>query len=146
MPLNKKPRKRPKFYADENVFPESISFLRSKKVNILHFVKDLKLSGRDDIFHWERAKQDQRILLTLDRDFLNNRLFPLRQTWGTIVIVVPPPVTNSRVNLLLVKLLPIFRLNGREFFRKKKFIVSADKLIAWETDSSGKLTSNNIEW
>jgi len=146
MPLNKKPHKRPKFYADENVFPESVSFLRSKKVNILHSVKDLKLSGRDDIFHWERVKQNRWILVTLDRDFLNNRLFPLRQTWGTIVIMVPPPVTSSRVNSLLVKLLPILRLNGREFFKKKKVIVSADKLIVWETDSSGKVISNNIEW
>lgn len=72
MPLNKKPHKRPRFYADENIFPESVSFLRSKKVNILHVVSDLEFGGKNDTFHWKWANKYQRVLLTLDRDFLNN--------------------------------------------------------------------------
>jgi predicted nuclease of predicted toxin-antitoxin system len=144
MPLNKKAHKRPRFYADENVFPESINFLRSKKINVLHAVKDLNFGGKDDTFHWESANKYQRVLLTLDRDFLNNRLFPLRQTWGTIIIVVPPPVTDSKINIVLEKMLPILKLQNKEYYHCKKIIANLDTMTIQTLNRSGRINSEII--
>ncbi|MBI5356588.1 DUF5615 family PIN-like protein [Candidatus Collierbacteria bacterium] len=146
MPLNKKPHKRPKIYADENVFPESVSFLRSKKINILHAVKDLDFGGKDDVFHWELANKYQRILLTLDRDFLNNRLFPLRQSWGAIIIIVPPPVTSSKVNAILVKMVSLLKLQNREYFHFKKIITYPKIMTIQTSNRSGIISSETVDW
>jgi predicted nuclease of predicted toxin-antitoxin system len=77
--------RRARLYADEMVEDEAIGFLRSNKVNV-QSARELDFAGRGDSFHVSHALRTKRFLLTKDRDFLNDRKFPLNHIPGIIVI------------------------------------------------------------
>lgn len=146
MPPTKKKSKKPRFYADENFFLESVKFLKSKGFNIVHAVEDLDYAGRDDKFHFDQADQNQRIFLTLDPDFLSNTSFPLRKTAGVIIIVVPPKITDSKINAVLTKLILLFRQSGQVFFKHKKVRATSTQITIWELDRSGKVIKEILKY
>lgn len=146
MRTGKPSHKKPRFYADENIFPGCVSFLRSKKVRITHAVTGHQFSGKDDNFHWKWTCQHNEILLTLDKDFLNNHAYPSRDSPGVIVLMVPPPVIDSKVNIVLEKMLPMLRLQNKEYFRNKKIIANLDKITIQTLSRSGKINLEIVNW
>ncbi len=72
------------FYADHNLDEAIVLVL----VHLGYDVETAREVGADrqsDEFHFKRAFQQKRILLTQDKDYLNNELFPLSQTRGVFV-------------------------------------------------------------
>ena len=86
--LKTKKLKAPRLYADENIPRQTVEYLRSKKIPVVHAVTDKNFSGRDDEFHFNYAVKNHYVLLTLDIDFLNRYKFPLRRNFGLIVIMI----------------------------------------------------------
>lgn len=117
-----------------------------KKIRITHAVVDHQFSGKDDDFHWKWTCQHGEILLTLDKDFLNNRAYPSRNSSGAIVLMVPPPVTDSKVNIILGKMLPILKLQNREYFYCKKIIANLTRMTIQTSSRSGGFTSETVDW
>jgi predicted nuclease of predicted toxin-antitoxin system len=76
---------KPRFYADEN-FPESVVAI------ILHMggraitARELHQLGKPDEDHAAYALKHGYVLLTCDRDFLNERRFPLVHSPATVVL------------------------------------------------------------
>jgi len=67
---------KPRFYADEN-FPErAIEVLRGWNFDVLTAI-DADKKGHPDENHLAEARRLGRVLLTCDRDYLNERRFPL---------------------------------------------------------------------
>ncbi len=67
---------KPRFYADEN-FPESATtILRRLKADVLT-VHDTRRRRHPDENHTAEALRLRRVLITCDRDYLNERRFPL---------------------------------------------------------------------
>jgi hypothetical protein len=69
-------RARPRFYADENFPSVAIQILRQLGADVLT-VHDARLRRHPDENHVAAALRLGRILITCDRDYLNDRRFPL---------------------------------------------------------------------
>ena len=69
-------RAKPRFYADENFPSVAIKILRRLGADVLT-VHDTRLRGHPDENHISEALRLGRILITCDRDYLDERCFPL---------------------------------------------------------------------
>jgi hypothetical protein len=69
-------RAKPRFYADENFPPRATSILRGMGADVLT-VQEARTRGHPDENHMAQARKLGRVLITCDRDYLNERRFPL---------------------------------------------------------------------
>ena len=69
-------RAKPRFYADENFPSVAIKILRRLGADVLT-VRDVHRRGHPDENHTAEALRLGRILITCDRDYLDDRRFPL---------------------------------------------------------------------
>jgi hypothetical protein len=81
---------RPRVYADANVPLGTIGFMREKLGwDVLSVIEHDDLRRARDIEHYRLARQLGRTLVTLDRDYLDDRQFPPDESAGVIVFCVP---------------------------------------------------------
>ena len=81
---------RPRVYADANVPSGLVSFMRETlKWDVLFVMEHPDLRRARDIEHYRLARQLRRTLITLDRDYLDDRLFPPQQGSGVLVVAAP---------------------------------------------------------
>ena len=81
---------RPRIYADANVPAGIVSFMRDKlKWDVLFVMDQPDLRRARDIEHFRLARQLRRTLVTLDRDYLDDREFPPAESSGVLVIAAP---------------------------------------------------------
>lgn len=69
-------RAKARFYADENFPPKAVEILRKMGAQV-RTAHEEGLAGREDEDHAAFARKHGLILLSCDRDFLNERRFPL---------------------------------------------------------------------
>jgi hypothetical protein len=80
----------PRVYADANMPNGVVGFMRGKlHWDVLFVLEHEDLRRARDIEHFRLARQLGRTLVTLDRDYLNDRLFPPEEGAGVIVFCVP---------------------------------------------------------
>ena len=80
----------PRVYADANLPNGVIAFMRERLGwDVLFVVEHDDLRRARDIEHFRLARQLGRTLVTLDRDYLDDRLFPPEEGAGVIVFSVP---------------------------------------------------------
>lgn len=81
---------RPRVYADANVPAGLVSFMRTKlNWDVLFVLDHPDLRRARDIEHFRLARQLRRTLITLDRDYLDDRGFPPDRGAGVLVIAAP---------------------------------------------------------
>ena len=81
---------RPRVYADANVPSGLVSFMRETlKWDVLFVMEHPDLRRARDIEHYRLARQLRRTLITLDRDYLDDRVFPPQQGSGVLVVAAP---------------------------------------------------------
>lgn len=81
---------RPRVYADANVPAGLVSFMRTKlNWDVLFVLDHPDLRRARDIEHFRLARQLRRTLITLDRDYLDDRKFPPDSGAGVLVIAAP---------------------------------------------------------
>lgn len=101
----------PRVYADANVPAGLVSFMRRRlSWDVLFVLEHDDLRRAPDHEHYRLARQWRRTLLTLDRDYFNDRRFPPDASGGVIVVSAP----DERA---LAKLL---RRLDRLLFRKRQ--------------------------
>jgi len=101
----------PRVYADANIPAGLVGFMRlTLRWDVLFVIEHADLRRARDIEHFRLARQLRRTLVTLDRDYLNDRQFPPAETTGVLVISAP----NERgLQKLLKRLdLELFRGGG----------------------------------
>jgi hypothetical protein len=80
----------PRVYADANVPSGVVGFMREKlRWDVLFVIEHDDLRRARDIEHYRLARQLGRTLVTLDRDYLDDRAFPPEEGAGVIVFCVP---------------------------------------------------------
>jgi hypothetical protein len=80
----------PRVYADANVPAGLVAFLRTRlHWDVLAVVEHDDLRRLPDAEHFRLAAQLRRTLLTLDRDYLDDRAFPPAATAGVLVVSAP---------------------------------------------------------
>jgi len=77
-------KKKPRFYADEDFPPQAVEFIREVGLNVLT-AEEAGKRGHPDENQLAEAKRQGRILLSCDRDFLNERRFPIIKS-STLVV------------------------------------------------------------
>jgi hypothetical protein len=80
----------PRVYADANIPLGVIQFMRERLAwDVLFVLEHEDLRRARDIEHYRLARQLGRTLVTLDRDYLDDRAFPPEEGAGVIVFSVP---------------------------------------------------------
>jgi hypothetical protein len=81
---------KPRIYADANVPAGLVAFMRSSLGwDVLFVLEDAELRRAPDTRHFQLAQQLRRTLITLDRDYLDDRRFPPAESGGVLVIQAP---------------------------------------------------------
>lgn len=80
----------PRVYADANVPAGVVNFMRTVlRWDVLFVVEHDDLRRAPDIEHFRLARQLRRTLVTMDRDYLDDRVFPPAETAGVVVLSAP---------------------------------------------------------
>jgi predicted nuclease of predicted toxin-antitoxin system len=80
----------PLVYADANVPAPLVTFMRQRlRWDVLHVVDEPEWRRATDVAHFHRARDLRRTLVTLDRDFLEDRRFPPVDSPGVVVLWAP---------------------------------------------------------
>ena len=81
---------RPRIYADANV-PAGLVVHRRTRLHwdVLFVVEEDELRRAPDVRHYQLAQQLRRTLVTMDRDYLDDRRFPPAASGGVLVIQAP---------------------------------------------------------
>ena len=81
---------RPRIYADANVPAGVVAFMRhGLGWDVLFVVEDEDLRRAPDMKHYRLAQQLRRTLITMDRDYLDDRRFPPEGGAGVLVVHAP---------------------------------------------------------
>jgi hypothetical protein len=81
---------RPRIYADANVPSGLVAHMRVRlHWDVLFVLEEADLRRASDVKHYQLAQQLRRTLVTLDRDYLDDRRFPLDGCGGVLVIQAP---------------------------------------------------------
>ncbi|MBI4265082.1 MAG: DUF5615 family PIN-like protein [Acidobacteria bacterium] len=89
----------PRLYVDANVPAGLVAFMRTRlRWDVLFVIEHDELRRARDGEHFRLARQWRRTLLTLDRDYLDDRRFPPAESGG--VLVLTAPVEGAYVALL----------------------------------------------
>jgi hypothetical protein len=81
---------RPRVYADANVPAGIVAYLRERlRWDVLFVMDHPDLRRARDAEHYRLARQLRRTLVTLDRDYLDDRKFPPALGAGVLVLAAP---------------------------------------------------------
>ena len=81
---------RPRIYADANVPAGLVAYMRTVlDWDVLFVIEEPELRRASDVKHYRLAYQLRRTLITMDRDYLDDRRFPPAETSGVLVIQAP---------------------------------------------------------
>jgi uncharacterized protein DUF5615 len=80
----------PRIYADANVPAGIVAYMRGRlRWDVLFVLEEDDLRRAPDLRHYQLAQQLRRTLVTMDRDYLDDRRFPMAQSGGVLVIHAP---------------------------------------------------------
>jgi hypothetical protein len=123
---------RPRIYADANVPVGLVAFMRARlQWDVLHVLEDPELRRAPDSRHYQLAKQLRRTLVTLDRDYLDDRRYPPEETSGVLVIDAP---NERELSQLLQRL------------DRALFVVEADDAAAAPLPLVGQKLHVHTDW
>ena len=90
---------RPRIYVDANVPAGLVEYMRTTlQWDVLFVIEHDDLRRARDGDHYRLARQLRRTLITLDRDYLDDRHFPAAESGG--VLVLTAPAEGGFINLL----------------------------------------------
>jgi hypothetical protein len=80
----------PRIYADANVPAGIVAHMRVRlRWDVLFVLEENDLRRAPDVKHYQLAEQLRRTLVTMDRDYLDDRRFPPALSGGVLVIHAP---------------------------------------------------------
>jgi len=80
----------PRIYADANIPAGIVAHMRTRlRWDVLFVVEEDELRRAPDVKHYELARKLRRTLVTMDRDYLDDRRFPPDLSGGVLVINAP---------------------------------------------------------
>ena len=80
----------PRIYADANVPAGIVAYMRARLGwDVLFVLEDDALRRAPDVKHYALAGQLRRTLVTMDRDYLDDRRFPPAEGGGVLVVNAP---------------------------------------------------------
>jgi predicted nuclease of predicted toxin-antitoxin system len=119
----------PRLYVDANVPAGLVTYMRTKlQWDVFFVIEHDELRRARDGEHYRLAREWGRTLLTLDRDYLDDRKFPPGESGGVVVLTAP---TDSGYEELLVRLDDVLRSDVILPLEGRKLHVHVD----WQGDT-----------
>jgi len=88
----------PRIYADANVPAGLVYHMRHRlRWDVLFVLEEDELRRAPDIRHYRLAHDLRRTLVTMDRDYLDDRRFPPGETSGVLVIHAPDELQLTKL-------------------------------------------------
>jgi len=88
----------PRVYADANIPAGLVSFMRGRlRWDVMAVIEHEELRRLPDSEHYRLAQRLGRTLVTLDRDYLDDRRFPPDSTCGVLVVSAPDEAAMARL-------------------------------------------------
>ena len=88
----------PRIYADANVPAGVVAFMRDRLGwDVFFVVEHDEVRRASDVEHYRLARKLRRTLVSLDRDFFDDRQFPMTESAGVIVLSAPDERGLTRV-------------------------------------------------
>ena len=119
----------PRLYVDANIPAGLVEFMRTRlQWDVLFVIEHDELRRARDGDHFRLAREWRRTLITLDRDYLDDRKFPPQESGGVIVLTAP----EERGYIQLLK-----RLDA-ELLRSEQLPLEGRKLhvhVDWSGDT-----------
>ena len=130
-------KRKAQFLIDESLGVEAARFIRALGWNAV-YVGEVDLGGKSDEDVFAIAWRDDRIILTHDKDFLNDRRFPYHRNPGVIVL----PGATGETPGLLNAVSGVLRLIGpyREANRGIKIEITEDGIWSIKGFSKGQVS------
>jgi len=136
-----------KLYADEDIPSAVVKFMRNTLHWDIKYVCEQKsLQEKKDLYHHKKAREEKRIILTRDKDYLDPCRFPYHKSTG-VIIIKGKEVKNM---VYILHLLPCFleqmlkeRLYHFPFF---KMIASTSGVRLRYQEVTGKIEEKFYPW
>jgi predicted nuclease of predicted toxin-antitoxin system len=127
----------PRVYVDANVPAGLVAFMRTDlRWDVLFVIEHDDLRRERDGEHFRLARELRRTLITLDRDYLDDRAFPTEQSGGVLVLTAPG---EKEYRALLARLdAEIFRADRPE--RPERFLPLHKRKLHVHVDWHGEIT------
>lgn len=138
-----------RFYADNNIEREIVEHLRNSDIDVLWIVEVPELmKQQDDAFHYRKAKQLGRYLLTKDLDSWNDRQHPLKDSPGVVIIDTDDTSVAKYLPVLLRKLINDYnRLSEPLYLDGVKVKLSRDGIAVKMVDHDTQtVTTDSWPW
>jgi len=117
----------PRIYVDANMPAGLVSFMRqSLGWDVLFVIEHDDLRRARDGEHYRLARQLRRTLITLDRDYLDDRRFPPDESGGVIVLMAPEE--RGYLNLLTRLDREVFHAERSERSERSERLERSDRL------------------
>ena len=126
----------PRLYVDANMPAGLVTFMRTQlQWDVLFVIEHDDLRRARDGEHYRLARQLRRTLITLDRDYLDDRKFPPHESGGVLVLTAPQ---EKGLAVLLTRL-------DKEVFRRAEPIATA-LLDTTPLPLEGRKLHVHIDW
>lgn len=119
--FNRVHRKKARFLVDESAGIEVASQMKELGWNV-KFVDDVGLKGRADDNVFAFARKENRVILTHDDDFMDNRQFPINLSPG-VVIIPGGSGDEEALGKAVAQVIVMFGWIG-DFFKKTKISIT----------------------
>lgn len=131
--------RRPRYFIDENLGQGTTELIRSLKYNVTD-AWETHLTGKGDEHIWRFCQKDRRILLSHDNDFLNENLFPIRKSFGFVLL---PHKTGEETPLIrkIVHLTSFLSIGTGIIYEKKITIRENGHWQIFEREETGAIIS-----
>jgi predicted nuclease of predicted toxin-antitoxin system len=121
-----------KFFANENLFEPIIGFLRGLGSDILS-TRDAKLSGISDNEVYRFACEEERVIITMDKDFSRVFRFPPEKCGGIIVIKIYKRTVDETLEIFK----KFFASLKKKDIRKNLVIITPDGVRIRRSSGAG---------
>ena len=126
----------PRLYVDANMPAGLVTFMRTElQWDVLFVIEHDDLRRARDGQHYRLARQLRRTLITLDRDYLDDRKFPPCESGGVLVLTAPE---QKGLAVLLARL-------DKELFRRDEPLATA-VLETTPLPLEGRKLHVHIDW
>lgn len=126
-------RRKLRFYANHQFPRESVEVLRSRGIDVWYVQEHQVDRHQDDTYHYQRAREMRRLLLTQDRDYLDDHRHPLHLSPGVIVVDSgasrDPAVPAVLLEALLSPLLRDGMSRIPNLYQSTKLSLTRDQLV-----------------
>lgn len=144
------PGKKPRLYLDNNVPGSFVKPLARQGIDAVHADSE-GWSGHDDSFHWQKARELSRTLVTCDLHFWDDQKFPLHDSAGVVILATGARQEWTNALGLLQRFVDSLKTfvrgpGGGRILTRSKIRLSTDRVVWRMLTHESKVSEDAWSW